>query len=329
MTIDSVPTVSAVICTLDRPVLVLRAVKSICAQSYRDIEIVVVMDGPNPATRESLAAINDPRLRVVENPATVGISNARNIGIRAARGEWIAMLDDDDEWLPEKLEKQMATAALLRREDVVVLTLYYDRRGVREMIQPRRYPRPGQPISEYLFCEHPLLGSRETFLQPSTWLVRRKFMVDHPFTPDMLFNEDPDWLLRVVHDTDQQLVFVREPLTIFHAEERRGRLSVSRTSGWNTTRQWIIERQHIFTPRARSFLLVTICLRSCVESNSRIRDYVSILGDCYEYGVVTPKVLWLFVRTAFLFPALKHWAPTGLTTTLAKWARSSWAGSDG
>jgi glycosyltransferase involved in cell wall biosynthesis len=324
---ENMPNVSAVICTVNRPQLVLRAIKSVCAQTYRDLEIVVVLDGPDSATRESLAAVADPRLRVVENPTNVGISNARNIGIREARGEWIAMLDDDDEWLPEKIEKQMELAATLHRDDAVFLTLYYDRHGTQEMIQPRRFPRPGQPVSEYLFCEYLLLGSRETFLQTSTWLVRRKFMIEHPFTPDMRFNEDADWLLHTIHDTNEQLVFVREPLAIFHADENRARLSVRQASAWKMTRQWILQDKHIFTPRARSFILVTICLRSCVESESGIRNCLSILGDCWRCGVVTPTVLWLFLRTAFVFPALRRWAPRKLTMTLAKWSGSSWEGS--
>ena len=323
------PSVSAVICTLNRPILVLRAVNSIRAQTFRDLEIIVVIDGPNAATRESLATIDDPRLRVVQNPTNVGISNARNIGIRESCGEWIAMLDDDDEWLPEKLEKQIQLASTLKRNDALVLTLYYDRHGSRELIQPRRFPRPGQPISEYLFCEYPLLGSRETFLQTSTWLARRTFMLQHPFTPDMRINEDPDWLLHAIHDTHEQLAFVREPLATFHTDESRSRLSVNRKSGWEETRQWIVEGGNLFTPRARSYILVTICLRSCVESNAGVREYFSLLGDCWRYGTITPTVLWFFFRTAFLFPALKRWAPRGLISTFAKWARSSWAGSQG
>ena len=321
------PTVSAVICTLNRPVLVLRAVASAAAQTYRDLEIVVVVDGPDHATRASLATVGDTRLRVVENAANVGIANARNIGIHASRGEWIAFLDDDDEWLPTKLEKQMALAATLKRDDVLTLTLYYDRHGIREMIQPRRFPRPGQAISDYLFCEYPLLGSRETFLQTSTWMARRAFLLDHLFTPGMRINEDPDWLLHAIHDTAGQLAFVYEPLAIFHAAENRTRLSANRKSAWLETRQWIVEGQGIFTPTARAYILVTICLRACVESDSGAGNYFSLLADCRRYGAITPAVLWFFFRTAFLFPALKRWAPRGLITRLAKWARSSWAGS--
>lgn len=289
----------------------------------------MVIDGPDAATRESLATVDDPRLRVVQNGANVGISNARNIGVRESRGEWIAMLDDDDEWLPRKLEKQMALAATLMRDDVLILTLYYDRHGVREMIQPRRFPRPGQSISEYLACEHPLLGSRETFLQTSTWLTRRAFMLEHPFTPDMRINEDPDWLLHAIRDTGNQLAFVREPLAIFHTAENRTRLSANRQSAWKETRDWVVESKELFTPRARSYIFVTTCLRACVESNCGVRTYFSLLADCWKYGAVTPTVLWFFFRTAFLFPALKRWAPRGLIKSLARWAGSSWAGTRG
>jgi len=326
---ENMPTVSAVICTLNRPILVRRAVASICAQTYRDIEIVVVIDGPDAATRESLATVDDPRLRVVENPTNVGISNARNIGIRAARGEWIAMLDDDDEWLPTKIEKQLALASTLKREDVLILTLYYDRHGARETIQPRRFPRPGQPISEYLACEFPLFGSRESFLQTSTWMARRAFMLDHPFTPDMRINEDPDWLLHAIHDPINQLAFVREPLAVFHTAESHTRLSVNRKMGWKEVRDWVVDGKDLFTPKARSYILVTHCLRACVESNCGIRVCFSLLGDCWRYGAITPGVLWFFFRTAFLFPAVKRWAPRALIATLAKWGRSSWAGTRG
>jgi len=323
------PTVSVVVCTLNRPSLVLRALDSIRAQTHRDIEILVVIDGPDDATRESLATVDDPRLRVVQNATNVGISNARNIGVRESRGEWIAMLDDDDEWLPTKLEKQLALAATLKRDDVLVLTLYYDRHGVREMIQPQRFPRPGQPISEYLFCEYPLLGSRVTFLQTSTWLARRAFMLEHPFTPDMRINEDPDWLLHAIHDTGNQLAFVHEPLAIFHTAEDRPRLSAKRKLGWKESRDWVVDSRDLFTPRARSYILVTTCLRAVVEWNCGIRTYFSLLADCWRYGVITPTILWFFFRTAFLFPALKRWAPRGLIKTLAKRAGSSWAGTRG
>src|SRR5580698_546767 len=99
--------VSAVIPTRNRPALVSRAVQSVLRQTHSDIEAVVVIDGPDPETAAALEAIGDPRVRVIALAENVGGSEARNVGAREARGEWIALLDDDDEWLPEKIEKQI------------------------------------------------------------------------------------------------------------------------------------------------------------------------------------------------------------------------------
>src|ERR1700761_5560426 len=106
----SMPLVTAVIPTRNRPELVLRAVRSALGQTYSNLEVVVVVDGPDPATVAALEELRDPRVRTIALSRNVGGSEARNVGAREARGEWIALLDDDDEWLPEKLEKQMALA---------------------------------------------------------------------------------------------------------------------------------------------------------------------------------------------------------------------------
>ena len=104
------PFVSAVIPTRNRHQLVLRAVHSVLTQTYENLEAIVVIDGPDSVTRSALGAIVDPRLRVVELEHSVGGSDARNRGVREARGEWVALLDDDDEWLPSKIEKQVDVA---------------------------------------------------------------------------------------------------------------------------------------------------------------------------------------------------------------------------
>jgi len=96
------PKVSVIIPTYNRAYLVGRAIRSVLNQTYQDFEIIVVDDGSTDNTEEVVKSFNDPRR---------GGSAARNTGIRAARGEYIAFLDSDDEWLPEKLEKQVLICA--------------------------------------------------------------------------------------------------------------------------------------------------------------------------------------------------------------------------
>jgi GT2 family glycosyltransferase len=84
------------------------ALESVLRQSWRDLELIVVDDGSTDGTPEAARALDDPRLRVIVTPRNMGAGAARNLGIAEARGPWVAFQDSDDEWLPAKLEKQMA-----------------------------------------------------------------------------------------------------------------------------------------------------------------------------------------------------------------------------
>src|SRR3954465_7064913 len=112
------PLVSAVIPTRNRPDLVCRAVRSALNQTYPNFEVVVVVDGPDPATVAVLEELRSPRVRIIALPENVGGSEARKIGPPEARGEWVALLDDDDEWMNRKVERQLE-AILKQSPDVV------------------------------------------------------------------------------------------------------------------------------------------------------------------------------------------------------------------
>lgn len=102
------PIVSVVIPTRERADLLRPCVESILAQTLWDIEVIVVVDGPDAATIDYLSNVADRRLRFVTHPASRGVSNARNTGIGLAVGRWLAFCDDDDVWAPTKLEVQLA-----------------------------------------------------------------------------------------------------------------------------------------------------------------------------------------------------------------------------
>lgn len=105
------PVVSVVIPTYNRSALLLRAVKSALKQTLKDIEVIVVVDGSLDNTPEATRKMDDPRVRFIHHDENRGAPAARNTGIRAAKGAYIAFLDDDDEWLPNKLERQTAVGS--------------------------------------------------------------------------------------------------------------------------------------------------------------------------------------------------------------------------
>ena len=101
------PAVSVVLPTFDRAASLRRAIDSVLRQTFEDFELIVVDDGSRDATPEILADIRDPRLRVVRRKVNAGANAARNDGVRAARADWVAFQDSDDEWLTEKLALQI------------------------------------------------------------------------------------------------------------------------------------------------------------------------------------------------------------------------------
>jgi glycosyltransferase involved in cell wall biosynthesis len=107
--------VTAVIPTRNRAFLLGQALGSVVRQRGVDLEAVVVDDGSADGTATVVAAVGDPRLRLVRHPHPLGVSAARNRGIAEARGSWVAFLDDDDLWAPDKLASQLAAARRERR----------------------------------------------------------------------------------------------------------------------------------------------------------------------------------------------------------------------
>jgi len=104
------PKVSVVVPAYNRERLILHALNSVLAQTFADFEILAVDDGSTDGTIQAIQSCTDPRIRCLRHEKNRGAAAARNTGIQAARGEYVAFLDSDDEWLPHKLERQ--TAAL-------------------------------------------------------------------------------------------------------------------------------------------------------------------------------------------------------------------------
>lgn len=101
------PTLSVIIPTYNRANQIGNAIQSILNQTYLDFEIIVVDDNSLDNTKEIVMSLKDDRIRYIRHGENKGAPSARNTGIKAAKGEYIAFQDSDDEWLPTKLEKQM------------------------------------------------------------------------------------------------------------------------------------------------------------------------------------------------------------------------------
>ncbi len=104
---ESTPTISVIITTFNRKDYCREAIKSVLAQTYKDFELIVLDNSSKDETSEVVKNFDDQRIRYICHPQ-MNIAQARNLGWHNAKGTYVAYLDDDDRWLPNKLIKQLA-----------------------------------------------------------------------------------------------------------------------------------------------------------------------------------------------------------------------------
>ncbi|NCU33542.1 MAG: glycosyltransferase family 2 protein, partial [Candidatus Moranbacteria bacterium] len=119
------PLVSVIIPTYNREKAVVRAVQSVLNQTFQDFEIIVIDDCSKDQTESAIRKIGDPRIQLIKHERNQGGSVARNTGVHASRGEFIAFLDSDDEWLSHKLEYQLTLLRQSTKSLGVVYSGFY------------------------------------------------------------------------------------------------------------------------------------------------------------------------------------------------------------
>jgi glycosyltransferase involved in cell wall biosynthesis len=303
------PEISVIIPTFRRSRLVPAAIDSVLRQTAVDLELLVVIDGPDPETQRALVSIADSRLRIVQLPRQMGAAEARNQGIQNARGKWIAFLDDDDTWFPTKLEAQLRTAQAASVPFPVVTCRVLARSEQAVHYWPRRRPAPGEPLGEYLFCRSTFF-SGEGMVQTSTWFAPRELLARHPFDPELPAMCDVEWLLRVTRDPRVQLLFVptQEPLATWNIET--GRERISNGIRWKFQLDWARTHRALLTSRAYAGLLLTW------SGNTAARDrdwsaFFKLPAEAFREGTPSPQEVVTY---------LGYWLiPSRLSGTLAGW----------
>jgi glycosyltransferase involved in cell wall biosynthesis len=184
--------VTVVIPTFNRARSLGRAIDSVLAQTYTNFELIVVDDGSTDNTPELLSSFAG-RIQILRQ-SNAGPSVARNTGIRAARGKFIAFLDSDDEWLPEKLEQQVP---LMLEERVVFSATNWRSRTQ----QPSEAAFDSLAFGKSWICDCPpefvsQPGGHPT--QLSSWLVRRDELIAlGGFNNTLTLAEDNELLFRL------------------------------------------------------------------------------------------------------------------------------------
>jgi glycosyltransferase involved in cell wall biosynthesis len=184
------PKVSVIIPTHNRAELLRGAIQSVLDQTYRDFEIIVVDDASTDHTPEVVRNFADERIRYVRNATNRGEGGARNVGLERARGEFIALLDDDDEWLPEKLELQVKVLESSTLQVGAVYTAVSTVDTVTGKSWESAFAARRGNVVEALLANN--------WITPSSMLLRKEcFQKAGRFEEGMRFGADYDMWLRV------------------------------------------------------------------------------------------------------------------------------------
>jgi glycosyltransferase involved in cell wall biosynthesis len=196
-----------------------RTICSVLAQTYSNFELILVDDGSPDRSLEICRRFDDPRIRIVRQ-ANRGLAGARNTGIRHAQGDYIALLDSDDLWLPEKLSQHVMH---LERSPHVGISFsrsaFIDEHdqplGVYQMPQLTKITAP------YLLCRNPIGNGSAPVLRRAV-LEEIKFFDDRYGTREAFYfddafrqSEDIECWIRIVLQTDWQIEGLSEALTLY------------------------------------------------------------------------------------------------------------------
>lgn len=297
-----IPRVSVVIPTIGRPSLA-RAVQSVLGQTHPVDEILVVADTDAP-----LSLPPDGRIVLLRTGFRGGPARCRQLGIDAAQGTVIALLDDDDEWHAAKLQRQLdavdsgAGAHWIASSRMAVVGP-----GTRRRTWPRQLIEPGESVAEYLFRFTDLRFGGAT-LQTSTlcFPIDLAREVRWDTDPDAAHDE-PSWLIRVQRAIPQlRVVQLPDVLSTYNVDDP----SVSRSGSDRTDEyiEWGLKYLSAESPRVRGDYLCTSPVSAAVSARS-VAGVRRSMRSAVRYGKPGPlalaygvlsaaRILVLLVRTA-------------------------------
>jgi glycosyltransferase involved in cell wall biosynthesis len=151
--------ISVVIPTFNRSELLTGAIRSVLNQTFQDFEVLIVDDGSSDTTPDVVNSFDDNRIHYVRHTAPRGGAAARNTGIARAGGEYVAFLDDDDEWFPHKLASQMAVMRRSEPEVAAIYSGYFIVERATGRMCGRMTPKAKGDLSAELLANNPIGGT--------------------------------------------------------------------------------------------------------------------------------------------------------------------------
>ena len=207
------PSVSVVIPTFNRAELLPAAIRSVLNQTFQDFEILIVDDGSSDTTPDIVKTFDDKRIHYIRHAVPRGGAAARNTGIAHSRGEYVAFLDDDDEWYPQKLARQMEVMRKSEPEVAAIYSGYFVVERATGRVCGRMTPKSKGDLSSELLATNPIGGT-------SCMLVRKDSLEKVGcFDENLPSFQDRDLWIRLSREF--RFDYIEEPLLNYYVHPKK------------------------------------------------------------------------------------------------------------
>jgi len=280
--------ISVVIPSYQRYNEVLRAVNSVLNQTLPPLEVIVSNDGPDTKKSKLIESLNDKRVKYIEAPHRCNASATRNYGIKEARADWIALLDDDDVWLPKKLELQFYAFEQNSKNYAIlagVERIYNQSNKIWQ--RPKYIFQNGTNVQNVLFFPG---GGVNT----STIVAPKRIFEEYSFNENAERHEDWEWLLKA----GQKLPVILTPEVICE-RYLNSEKSLSRPGNYNYTLDWYLKNNKLMDSSTRG-RFVSFILSKKASYDRQFSALPWMFFELIKNLSLTPKnISWLLLPWIF------------------------------
>lgn len=262
--------VSVIIPTYNRADTIKRSIDSVLNQTYSNLELIVVDDGSTDDTEQIIRGYKDSRMHYVRTEGRHGANHARNVGIENACGDYIAFQDSDDEWHPDKLEKQMKILLEQKQVDVVFS------RYLHHFIDGRQVLVPNKNYTMNLLKERleEILAGANVIGTPTLIMRKRCFQEEGTF--DEAISRFQDWEIMIRFVQKYQIAFLDE--VSMDAYEMKASISTTDRSYVKGMAE-IVKKHQDFFRRYNTLDVHIERVSSAAEKNGQLEELLNIWGE--------------------------------------------------
>ncbi|MBZ6489059.1 glycosyltransferase family 2 protein [Priestia aryabhattai] len=290
--------ISVIIPTFNRKDAVIRAIKSVLNQTYKNIEVLVIDDASTDGTKGVIKDISDGRVKYFELENNTKGTMPRNFGIEKSTGEYIAFLDSDDEWLPNKLELQLDYIKSHEIESSPVLcftnaNILINKKKTIEVKNKECYFE--DDIVNYIF-------EKNNFVQTSTFMIKADIAKKVQFDPKLTKHQDYDFCIRL-QNKGVKFLLLEKNLTLYYSDTNSNQISSFSVEKIKTSMNWFNENEKYFNENSKRMFIIQNYLYFYILDNKK-KLALKIVFEAYKEKIIDlKKVIKVFL--SMLIPKKK------------------------